>query len=174
VLVDNGRSHLRARAEFAEALTCIRCGACMNTCPVFRRSGGHSYDAVIPGPIGSVLEPARAPIAHASLPYACSLCGSCRDVCPVRIDLPKQLLAWRAELSQGAPGGALRRAGLRVARFAFERPRVYALVGALARRVARVLPERWLAGRWNPWTRGRALPPTPPHSFRTLYARRRR
>jgi L-lactate dehydrogenase complex protein LldF len=174
VLVDNGRSGLRARAEFAEALTCIRCGACMNTCPVFRRSGGHSYDAVIPGPIGSVLEPARAPSAHASLPYACSLCGSCRDVCPVRIDLPKQLLAWRAELSQGAPGGALRRAGLRVARFAFERPRVYALVGALARRVARVLPERWLAGRWNPWTRGRALPPTPPHSFRALYARRRR
>jgi L-lactate dehydrogenase complex protein LldF len=174
VLVDNGRSRLRARADFAEALTCIRCGACMNTCPVFRRSGGHAYDAAIPGPIGSVLEPARAPSRHASLPYACSLCGSCRDVCPVRIDLPKQLLAWRAELSSQGPGGALRRVGLGAARFAFERPRVYALLGALARRVARMLPERWLAGRWNPWTRGRALPPAPPHSFRALHARRRK
>ena len=148
----------------------------MNTCPVFRRSGGHSYDAVIPGPIGSVLEPARAPAQHASLPYACTLCGSCRDVCPVRIDLPKQLLAWRAELlghERGAAGFA-RRAGLRAARIAFERPRLYAALGALARFAARTLPERWLAGRWNPWTRGRALPPAPPTSFRALWARRGR
>ena len=173
VLVDNGRSALRARAEFAEALACIRCGACMNTCPVFRRSGGHSYDAVIPGPIGSVLEPARAPAAHASLPQACTLCGSCRDVCPVHIDLPKQLLAWRSELLT-PPHAAARRTGLRAARFAFEHARIYAALGAVARWVVRALPERWLSGRWNPWTRGRALPRMPRRSFRAEIARRRR
>ncbi|HVN38224.1 MAG TPA: lactate utilization protein B [Myxococcota bacterium] len=175
VLVDNGRSALRSRADFADALACIRCGACMNTCPVFRRSGGHSYDAVIPGPIGSVLEPARAPSAHASLPQACTLCGSCRDVCPVRIDLPKQLLAWRGELLVHTPHAGARRTALRAARFAFEHARVYAALGALARLLARVLPERWLSGRWNAWTRGgRALPRIPRRSFRAELARRRR
>jgi len=174
VVVDNGRSQLRARDDFAEALACIRCGACMNTCPVFRRSGGHSYDAVIPGPIGSVLEPARAPAAHASLPQACTLCGSCRDVCPVRIDLPKQLLAWRSELLAHAPHAVARRTALRTARFAFEHARLYAALGALARWLARVLPERWLSGRWNTWTRGRALPRVPRRSFRAELARRRR
>jgi L-lactate dehydrogenase complex protein LldF len=173
VLVDNGRSALRRRDDFAGALACIRCGACMNTCPVFRRSGGHSYAAVVPGPIGSVLEPARAPAEHATLPYACTLCGSCRDVCPVRIDLPKQLLAWRGELLARAPGGRGQRAGLRLARLVFERPALYAALGALARFAARHLPERWLSGRWNAWTRGRVLPPAPRESFRARIARRR-
>lgn len=174
VIVDNGRSALRARSALADALACIRCGACMNTCPVFRRSGGHSYEAVIPGPIGSVLEPARAPAAHASLPYACTLCGSCRDVCPVRIDLPKQLLAWRGLLLRGSHAPRGRRSALRLGRLVFEHPRLYALLGALARFAARRLPERWLAGRWNPWTRGRALPQAPRASFRALWARRGR
>ena len=121
-----------------------------------------------------MLEPARAPSAHASLPYACSLCGSCRDVCPVRIDLPKQLLAWRSELLAHAPGGRAQRAALRAARFAFEHPRLYAALGALARFAARALPERWLEARWNPWTRGRALPIAPRRSFREELARRGR
>jgi L-lactate dehydrogenase complex protein LldF len=167
VLVDNGRSALRARPEFHEALACIRCGACMNTCPVFRRSGGHSYDAVIPGPIGSVLEPARAPAAHASLPHACTVCGSCRDVCPVKIDLPRQLVAWRGELLRSLSGAGRRRTLLSAGRFVLERPRLYAALGAFARFAARRLPERWLSGRWNPWTRGRALPELPRESFRT-------
>jgi L-lactate dehydrogenase complex protein LldF len=174
VLVDNGRSALRARAEFHDALACIRCGACMNTCPVFRRSGGHSYDAVIPGPIGSVLEPARAPATHASLPHACTLCGSCRDVCPVKIDLPRQLVAWRGELLRTRSGAGRRRSLLSAGRFVLERPRLYAALGALARFAARRLPERWLCGRWNPWTRGRALPELPRESFRAQLRRRTR
>jgi L-lactate dehydrogenase complex protein LldF len=174
VLVDNGRSALRARGEFGDALACIRCGACMNTCPVFRRSGGHSYDAVIPGPIGAVLEPSRAPDAHASLPQACTLCGSCRDVCPVRIDLPNQILAWRSELLGTDPHAVAKQTALRAARYAFEHPAVYAALGALVRLLARALPERWLSGRWNRWTRGRALPDVPKRSFRAELARRRR
>jgi L-lactate dehydrogenase complex protein LldF len=174
VIVDNGRSALRTRPALRDALTCIRCGACMNTCPVFRRSGGHSYQAVIPGPIGSVLEPARAPAQHASLPHACTLCGSCRDVCPVRIDLPKQLLAWRGELLEQLPARAPRRAALRAARFVLQRPRVYAALGALARALGRVLPARWQEGVAHAWTRGRALPELPRRSFREELARRRR
>ncbi len=81
VLVDNGRSDIRASPTFHESLQCIRCGACMNTCPVYRRSGGHSYAATVPGPIGSVLGPMNDAGAHSSLPYACTLCGSCTDVC---------------------------------------------------------------------------------------------
>jgi L-lactate dehydrogenase complex protein LldF len=173
VLVDNGRSALRDRPALRDALTCIRCGACMNTCPVFRRSGGHSYEAVIPGPIGSVLEPARDAMRHASLPHACTLCGSCRDVCPVRIDLPKQLVAWRGELLARSQQRRGRRVALRLARHVLARPRLYAALGALARFAARALPERWLSGSWNPWTRERALPELPRRSFRAQWARRR-
>jgi L-lactate dehydrogenase complex protein LldF len=169
VVVDNGRSALRAQAQFRDALTCIRCGACMNTCPVFRRSGGHSYEAVIPGPIGSVLEPARDAARHASLPHACTLCGSCRDVCPVRIDLPRQLLAWRGELLNTGERRA-RRAAVRLARFGLTFAPIYTVLGALGRLVARSIPEAWL----GLWTRGRALPPIPRRSFREELARRRR
>ncbi|MCA9038663.1 MAG: lactate utilization protein, partial [Planctomycetaceae bacterium] len=98
VLVDNGRSQIRMSDEFRRSLHCIRCGACMNTCPVFRRSGGHSYHSTIPGPIGSILAPARDVGQHHDLPFACSLCGSCSDVCPVKIDLHHQLLTWRREV----------------------------------------------------------------------------
>ncbi len=100
VLVDNGRSGIRASREFFRSLHCIRCGACMNTCPVYRRSGGHSYSTTVPGPIGSILAPANDPKEHHSLPFACTLCGSCTDVCPVKIDIHHQLLTWRQELAQ--------------------------------------------------------------------------
>jgi L-lactate dehydrogenase complex protein LldF len=82
VIVDNGRSRLLSDASLRGALACIRCGACLNTCPVYRRSGGYSYGWVVPGPIGSVLAPARDPAAHATLPFASTLCGSCDAVCP--------------------------------------------------------------------------------------------
>src|SRR5262249_37401647 len=99
VILDNGRTRLLASDSFARSLRCIRCGACLNPCPVYRRSGGHSYGATISGPIGSILNPARDAERFHSLPFACSLCGSCADVCPVKIDLPNQLIAWRKELA---------------------------------------------------------------------------
>ena len=70
----------------------------MNTCPVYRRSGGHSYESTVPGPIGSILAPMREPEKHKTLPFACTLCGSCTDVCPVKIDLHHQLFAMRSVL----------------------------------------------------------------------------
>lgn len=170
VLVDNGRSALLARDELADALRCIRCGACLNTCPVFRRSGGHSYAATIPGPIGSVLEPARNAAAHASLPLACSLCGSCADVCPVHIDLPQQIRTLRGDLLRPGLSPWRRRAALALAARVLESPRLTALTGALARLLAPLLPDRALAA----WTRGRELPRIPRRSFRALYRSRRR
>ena len=172
VLVDNGRSARLADATMRSALHCIRCGACLNTCPVYRRSGGYSYGHVVQGPIGAILAPAVDLDAHAELPFASTLCGSCADVCPVRIDIPAQLLAWRAragaarKLPRGYAlvFGVLGRVLAGRARFAF--------AARWARRVQRWLPASWIAWRRNPWTRpGRALPVIADESFRE-WARR--
>ena len=169
VIVDNGRSRLLAEPAFYEALACIRCGACLNTCPVYRRSGGHSYGTTLPGPIGSVVEPARDPAAHAELPHACTLCGSCSEVCPVKIPLHHQLLAWRGRLADDGHHTARRRLAFRLAGGLMMRPRLYRLLTRLGRRVARWLPAAWLDAWATPWTRERALPDIPEQSFRELY-----
>ncbi len=96
VLVDNGRSRVLA-SEHAEILACIRCGACLNVCPVYREVGGHAYGGVYPGPVGAVLQPALG-VGSADLPFASSLCGACREACPVRIDIPRLLVGLRHRL----------------------------------------------------------------------------
>jgi L-lactate dehydrogenase complex protein LldF len=173
ILVDNGRSNLLASEELNRSLSCIRCGACMNTCPVFRRSGGHSYETTVPGPIGSILEPARDPARHASLPYACSLCGSCADVCPVRIDLPQQLLTWRGEIrARGLlPPGKIRLA--RLCAWILGDARLYRFTGKLVRLVLRHSPRSLSFTRSNVWGRQRELPEPPRRSFRELYEERK-
>ncbi len=173
VIVDNGRSRLLARSGFRRALACIRCGACLNTCPVYRRSGGYSYTWLIPGPIGSVLAPARDLAAHRSLPFASSLCGSCSDVCPVGIDLHHQLLAWRGEVVARGLLPAGKRLSMRLASLAFRSAWLYGLAGRLARFAMRVLPRRWLARLSGGWGRQRELPPAPRASFREIYRRTR-
>lgn len=173
VLVDNGRSRLAAESAFGEALACIRCGACLNTCPVYRRSGGHSYGTPVAGPIGSVLEPARHPAAARSLPFACSLCGSCSDVCPVRIDLHHQLLAWRGELHARGETPRAKRAALAVARRVLARPGWYAGLGRLGRALARWLPRPVVEAGLGAWSRGRALPEIPQRSFRDWHREHR-
>lgn len=174
VIVDNGRSQLLGRPAFREALGCIRCGACLNTCPVYRRSGGHSYSATIPGPIGSVLETSRDPATHAELPHACSLCGSCTDVCPVRIPLHHQLLAWRGELALSGHHPAWRRFSLNLVAWLFVRPTMYRLLGRFARGIGRRLPPALREDLLPAWTRQRHLPTIPKSSFRELYRERQR
>jgi len=98
ILLDNGRTALR-NSPLAESLYCIRCGACLNACPVFRELGGHAYGSIYPGPIGSVISSALVDPKFASLAQASSLCGACREACPVDIDLPGMLLRVRAGLS---------------------------------------------------------------------------
>ncbi len=173
VIVDNGRSDLRGRTDYHEALKCIRCGACMNTCPVYRRSGGHSYHNTVPGPIGSILNPVRDPNRNHSLPYACTLCGSCTDVCPVQIPLHHQLLSLRAEMVEQRLIPWRKRAAMRVGRWILGTPWRYRLAGWTMRTALRWLPYRLTHSRWNPWARSRDLPPAPRHSFREQYRKLR-
>jgi L-lactate dehydrogenase complex protein LldF len=99
VLLDNGRSSILARPRERQTLKCIRCAACMNTCPVYRQTGGHAYGSVYPGPIGAILTPQLMQMQHAqSLPYASSLCGACYEVCPVKINIPEVLIDLRAQV----------------------------------------------------------------------------
>lgn len=167
VLVDDGRSALLGDDAFRRSLSCIRCGACMNTCPVFRRSGGHSYDATVPGPIGSILETARDPDRHASLPFACTACGSCTDVCPVGIDLHPQLLEMRRALVRAGRTPWTKRLAMRAAGRVLASPAATALLT----RVVRALPAGWRT-RW--WGAGRAFPELPVASFRDEWKERHR
>jgi L-lactate dehydrogenase complex protein LldF len=173
VVVDNGRSRLLADETFRRALHCIRCGACMNTCPVFRRSGGYSYAYTIPGPIGSVLAPSVDARAHASLPFASSLCGSCDDVCPVRIPLHDQLLARRRDAARAGLLSSGKRLGMRLAGMVLRSGFLYLLASRVGKLLGRTLPRRILYGRWNVWGRQRELPPMPRESFRDLYRQHR-
>ena len=174
VLVDNGRSDILANETYQRSLHCIRCGACMNTCPVYRRSGGHSYGTTVPGPIGSILAPARDAPAHHSLPHACSLCGSCTDVCPVKIDLHHQLLAWRRDLRVRKLLPWTKAWGMKVLSYVMRRPWLFGMAGSIARWGLRWTPRFLTHGPWNPWARQRELPAPPSQSFRQLYAKEAR
>ncbi len=169
VIVDNGRSAILAQETFRRSLSCIRCGACMNTCPVFRRSGGYSYGYTVPGPIGSLLAPQRDPRAYASLPFASSLCGSCSDVCPVKIDLHHELYMFRQELVAKRIVPWRKRAAMRVTGLVLGRAWSYRLAGKLVRAIVPRLPRALAYGPWNPWGRQRELPPMPRKSFRDLF-----
>jgi L-lactate dehydrogenase complex protein LldF len=100
VLVDNGRSERLGLEEFWTSLKCIRCGACMNTCPVYRRSGGLSYGATYSGPIGLILDPTMNRKRYSSLPFSSTLNGSCTNVCPVKINIHEQIFAWRKVMAE--------------------------------------------------------------------------
>ncbi|MCA9061311.1 MAG: lactate utilization protein, partial [Planctomycetaceae bacterium] len=171
VLVDNGRSVTLNNDEYRGALKCIRCGACMNTCPVYRRSGGHSYEAAVPGPIGSIIGPDRQPEKHSTLPFACTLCGSCTDVCPVKIDLHHQLLAMRGRLDRQGLVPVSKKLPMKVVSAVLKRPWLYRMAGAAARVSLRLLPRFAVYNPLNGWGRKRDLPAVPPESFRAAYRR---
>lgn len=170
VLVDNGRSALRAKRAYNNSLRCIRCGACLNTCPVYRRSGGYSYNYTLPGPIGSVLAPHRDLAATASLPYASSLCGSCTDVCPVKINLHEQLLHLRGDVVAAGHAPLDKRVMIRAAAFAFGSAWRFRIAGKLMRLMLK-LPKFLINNPLNVWGRHRDLPAPPTTSFRDWYER---
>ena len=174
VLVDNGRTEQLGRSDFWRSLKCIRCGACMNTCPVYRRSGGHSYGSTVPGPIGAVLTPGIDLAKYASLPFASTLCGSCTAVCPVKIDLDAQLYKWRQVVVDAGHVGGAKSLATRASGRVLASRRLVSLGGTLLRGALRLLPAgvvRVLAG---PWGRTRDLPVPPPESFSEWYRANRR
>ena len=178
VLVDNGRTRLLANAEEREVLHCIRCGACLNICPVYRHIGGHSYGTIYPGPIGSVLTPHLRGQEFAHLSAASSLCGACTSVCPVRIDLHHHLLHNRRDSAAAGQTKWRERMMFKMWRSAMLRPRLYALGGGVMRRSLRMLYGLGLGGSvFDPmraWRRGRAPLPLPKESFRARWKREER
>ena len=172
VLVDNGRSGILGTSDFRRSLNCIRCGACMNTCPVYRRSGGHSYESTVPGPIGSILTPLRTPKDHSSLPFACTLCGSCTDVCPVKIDLHHQLLAMRGFLDRKKLLAMSKKLSMKFLSGLLSSTWMYTQGGRAARTALRWLPRFAVYNPLNGWGRQRDLPDPPRESFRDQYAAR--
>jgi L-lactate dehydrogenase complex protein LldF len=178
VLVDNGRTELHA-GRFREMLRCIRCGACMNHCPVYLAIGGHAYGATYVGPMGAVLTPQFAGIERAwKLPEASTFCGRCEDVCPVRIPLPKLMRFWREEAWKRRLPPAVQRRGLRLWAFFALRPRLYRPIAEVASRMLAVLAFgrgrlRHLPGAGG-WTATRDFPAPEGGTFLALYQRRRR
>lgn len=153
ILLDNGRGRIQKDPELREILSCIKCGACLNVCPVYQRVGGHTYNSIYPGPIGSIWTPAMSGMQSGTeLPFASSLCGSCTDICPVKIPIHHLLLSLRSR----GPHPLWKRALTRIATWVMASPGRYAAVSHILRRLPRSLT-------------GRAGFSMAPRSFRDLY-----
>jgi len=177
VLVDNGRSRMIAD-EFREMLRCIRCGACMNHCVVYRQIGGHAYGGVYPGPMGAVLTPVLEGLARArDLPFACTMNGRCTEVCPVEIPIHTLLRAWRGRSWRTGLEPQATRYGLGLWAALARRPRLYRLASGIGVRALSIVGRSgWitrlpLAGGW---TAHRDLPAPPGRTFMALHAEARR
>ena len=189
VLMDNGRSRMLSHPVTRQSLACIRCGACLNACPVYQQIGGHAYGSVYPGPIGAVITPQLSGIGKsAQLPYASSLCGACREVCPVKIDIPELLLHLRAEIVEGTASGTAEQHGpvkkkfserlaFRLYAFAWSRPKLYEWGTRIARVMQRTVMRQGRIGKaggfvsriappLGAWTSARDLRAVAPRSFR--------
>jgi len=164
LLLDNGRSRMLAHPVTRQSLACIRCGACLNACPVYQQVGGHAYGSVYPGPIGSVITPQLMGIEKTSqLPYASSLCGACREVCPVKIDIPRLLLHLRGEISE-RKGSAAERLAFKLWARVMMSPALYKMSSLVGRVLQRVMPIS------RAWTSGRDLRPIESKSFHELWS----
>ncbi len=177
IIVDNGRSRLLADPHMRESLYCLRCGACMNTCPVYRKVGGHAYGWVYPGPIGAVVSPVMTSISGAKdLPYASSLCGACREVCPVKINLPRMLLHLRKELAEGETyprersSPLVERLAMKAWRLGVSNPHFLGIANRIGRLLQRPLVRDGSITRLplalSGWTRYRRLPAIASKPFR--------
>jgi L-lactate dehydrogenase complex protein LldF len=184
VLLDNGRTKLLPDRGKRQSLYCIRCGACLNTCPVYRKIGGHSFPWVYSGPIGAIITPQFMGVSHEpGLPFASSLCGACGEVCPVKIDIPKVLLDLRSDVKKAEA----REKQNRIEKLAFQvfawvvtHPRIYEFLGRMAAAAAPSGDGKWVRSVPTPmnlppvraWLSERDLPPSPSKSFREMWRTR--
>ena len=174
IIVDNGRTRQLGRPDFRNSLKCIRCAACFNTCPVYRRSGGHSYHSTIAGPIGAILNPNLNMRENADLPFASTLCGSCSNVCPVKIDIHDQLWKWRQLLVEEGYVSFSKKKGMKGLAFILSNPKIYRFAGKFGRKFLNTFPFLIKIKSLNPWYRQREMPAAPEKSFRDWYIKNKR
>ncbi|HTS27591.1 MAG TPA: LutB/LldF family L-lactate oxidation iron-sulfur protein [Bryobacteraceae bacterium] len=184
VLLDNGRTKLLPDRSKRQSLYCIRCGACLNTCPVYRKIGGHSFPWVYSGPIGAIITPQFMGTGHEpGLPFASSLCGACGEVCPVKIDIPKVLLELRSDVKKTETRekqNRLEKLAFRAFAWLMTHPRLYEMAGRMAAAIApsdgggwiRSVPPPLNIGPVRAWLSQRNLPPPPAKSFRQMWRQR--
>ncbi len=170
VIVDDGRSRQLGRVDFRNSLKCIKCGSCMNTCPVYRRSGGHSYHNTIAGPIGAILTPNLDMKKNADLPFASTLCGSCSNVCPVKIDIHAQLYKWRQVIVKEGYAAHSKVLGMKAMAWTLSSPDAYTTAGKAGRWVLHNIPYA-INNKLNPWYKQRDMPDAPKESFEEWYAK---
>lgn len=178
VILDNGRSRILG-TEYAEALKCIRCGACLNACPVYQNIGGHAYGSVYPGPIGAVFSPLLSGVsAMPSLPHASSLCGACQAACPVDIAIPDMLLKLRRDLVQQGGQGIGWRLGMKLWQLGMQSPTLYKMGGWAAKIATNLIKNKdgvitRVPPPFSGWTDYRDFKPFAGESFRERYRKRK-
>ena len=179
ILLDNGRTSVLADANTRSTLDCIRCGACLNACPVYRQTGGHAYGSIYSGPIGAILTPQLQAMQHSqSLPYASSLCGACYEVCPVKINIPEILIDLRNKVVDSGEAPLEERLAMKAAAFALSDSKRLAAAQKLGR-IAQWPFEhdgllRRLPGLLGKWSDFRDLRAIPKESFREWWTTRER
>lgn len=176
ILTDNGRSKRLGMTDFWTSLKCIRCGACMNTCPVYRRSGGLAYESTYSGPIGIILSPTFDLKRYSELPFHSTLCGSCTDVCPVKIDIADQIYKWREVVVKEGRMPIERKTLFSAAGEVFAHPKLFRAAENVAEKVLPVIPEFLIYSKLNPWTGGndREMVKFSKNTFREWYLKNRK
>jgi L-lactate dehydrogenase complex protein LldF len=179
VLMDNGRTEILSSPEYRETLRCIRCGACLNACPIYRKIGGHAYGSVYPGPIGALITPLFEGLSKfKDLPQASSLCGACYEACPVKINIPKHLINLRRDIQKQHLNSAIERGVYRLWAWAMKSPFLYRSIGALQKFDLR---RRAGGTGWigqmpsiaSGWTQIRDMPAPARKTFHQLWRKRR-
>lgn len=168
IIVDNGRSNILNNTAHVGMLKCLRCGACMDTCPVYRRSGGYSYSYFIPGPLGINLGMLHSPEKHSGNLSACSLCYSCSNVCPAKIDLAEQIYLWRQDLDALHLANPEKRWIVKRMKWVMDSPSLfYKAIHSAG--IIKHLPRFMVYNHLNKWGQGRELPTFAPESFNELW-----
>ena len=173
VIVDNGRSDRLGMEKFWPSLKCIRCGACMNTCPVYRRSGGLSYGSTYMGPIGIIMMPTFDIRRYSELPFSSTLNGSCTNVCPVKINIHDQIYAWRAIMDENNQTPFLKKEAMIVAGKLLSHPAAYRLATQSTETALKVLPRFAIYNHFNVWGRHREVPTPANETFHEWYRKNR-